>query len=227
VRLTLLDELDQAAALDPVGPALRDVLSSDQPTPQRTALVLEAAAQVVAEALPIFQSALDEATDMDGLEVALARANRRVRRAFMVARKIGSDEAFHEWRKRLKDWRAVMDVVDQWGQTGPINQRRELATMAQRFGVLTDLILLQRSVQAQSGQEADGPLLRTLHMRIRARERHLLQWGERHHAAGPKLVAARLRGALEATWCGPERRERPKASSVSGNREPGSQSARK
>ena len=208
VRLTLLDELDQPAALDPLAPALRNALRSDQPTPQRTALVLNAAAQAVAEALPVFQSALDTAMDMDRLEVALARANRRVRRAFRVARKIGGDEVFHEWRKRLKDWRAVMDVIDEWGHTGPLSQRRELATLAQRFGVLTDLMLLQRSVQVQCGQGADGPLLRTLQRRIAARKRYLLQWGERQYAAGPTLVAARLRGALEATWHGPKKRER-------------------
>lgn len=205
VRLTLLDELHRSASVDPLGPALRDALSSEQPTPQRTALVLNAAAQAAAEALPIFQSGLDAAIEMDRLEVALARANRRVRRAFRRARKSGDDEAFHEWRKRLKDWRAINDVIERWGELGPLNQRQELATMTQRFGVLTDLILLQRSVLTQAGEQADGPLLRTLHRRIAARKRYLLQWGERQHAAGPKLVAARLRGALEATWCGPKK----------------------
>ena len=208
VRLTLLEKLHQAAALDPLGPALHDALGSERPTPQRTALVLKAAARLATEALPVFQSALDAATDMDRLEVALARANRRVRRAFRLARKSGADEAFHEWRKRLKDWRAVHEVIEEWGDTGPMNQCRELATMTQRFGALTDLILLQRTVQAQAGEQADGPLLRTLQRRIRARKRYLLQWGERQHAAGPTLVAARLRGALEATWCGPTTKNR-------------------
>ena len=165
--------------------------------------------------------------DMDRLEVALARTNRRVRRAFRVARKIGGDEFFHEWRKRLKDWRAVMDVIDEWGHTSSINQRRELATMAQRFGVLTDLILLRRSVQAQSGEGADGPLLRTIQRRIRVRERYLLQWGDRQHAADPSLVAARLRGALEATWCGPEKREQLKEPRSAGSGEPVSHGVRK
>ncbi len=212
VRLTLLEKLQQAAALDPLGPDLHDALGSEQPTPQHTALVLNAAARLATEALPEFQSALDAAIDMDRLEVALARANRRVRRAFRLARKIGADEAFHEWRKRLKDWRAVHDVIEEWGDTGPMNQCRELAMMTQRFGALTDLILLQRTVQAQAGEQAgeqaDGPLLRTLQRRIRARKRYLLQWGERQHAAGPTLVAARLRGALEATWCGPTTKNR-------------------
>jgi CHAD domain-containing protein len=209
VRLTLLEQLHRVAALDPMGPVLHDTLSSGQPTPQHAALVLNAAAQAAAEALPVFQSALGAATDMDQLEVALARANRRVRRAFRLARKSGGDEAFHEWRKRLKDWRAVHDMIDKWGDTGPMNQCRELATITQRFGALTDLILLQRTVQAQAGEQADGPLLRTLQRRIRARKRYLLLWGERQHAAGPTLVAARLRGALEATWCGPTRSNRP------------------
>jgi hypothetical protein len=181
----------------------------------------------VAEALPLFQSALDRTMDMDRLEVALARGNRRVRRAFRVARKIGGDEFFHEWRKRLKDWRAVMDVIDEWGHTSPINQRHELARMAQRFGVLTDLILLRRSVQAQFGEEADGPLLQAIQRRIRVRERHVLQWGERQHATNPRVVAARLRGALEATWCGPEKRERLKGSRVANTRVPASRRAPK
>lgn len=205
VRLTLLDTLHQAAALDPLGPALRDALSSGQPTHQGTALVLNVVAQAAAEALPVFQLALDETIDMDRLEVALARAHRRVRRAFRLARASGGDEAFHEWRKRLKDWRAVNDMIDEWGDINPLNQRRELATMAQRFGALTDLILLKHAVQAQAGEETDGPLLHTLQRRISARKRYLLQWGERQHAVGPGLVAARLRGALEATWCGPKK----------------------
>ena len=226
VRLKLLEELDRTATLDPVGSSLRESLQSDEPTPYRTADVLSVAAEAVAEALPLFQSALDPDMDMDYLEVALARANRRVRGAYRVARKIGGDEVFHEWRKRLKDWRAANDVINEWGNTGPLDQRRELAMMAQRFGVLTDLILLRQSVLAQGGKQADGPLLRTIQRRIRARERHLLQWGERQHAAGPKLVAARLRGALEATWSGPEMREQLKESHVAGSSKPVSQSDR-
>lgn len=205
VRLTLLDELHGSASVDPLGPSLRAALSSEQPTPQRTALVLNAAAQAVAQALPIFQSALDATTDMDRLEAALARANRRVRRAFRSAFKSGDDEAFHEWRKRLKDWRAINDLIGLWGDLGPLEKRRELAVMTQRFGALTDLILLQRTVQARSGEPADGPLLQTLRRRIAARKRSLLQWGDRQHAASPRLVAARMRGALEATWRGPKK----------------------
>ena len=203
VGLKLLDGLYGFATLDPPGTALRDALSSGLPTHQLTALVLKAAAQMAAEALPVFQSGLDETVVMDRLELALARSNRRVRRAFRHARASGGDEDFHEWRKRLKDWRAVNELIDAWSAGSPVNPRGELAMMAKRFGALTDLILLKHALQAQTGGATDGPLLRTLERRISARKRHLLQWGERQHAVAPGLVAARLRGALEVIWSGP------------------------
>ncbi|MFN7964128.1 MAG: CHAD domain-containing protein [Acidobacteriota bacterium] len=206
VRLELLDELHHAAALDPLGRSVREALSSELPTRERAALVLTAAAQAVAAALPSFQSSLDPNLDMDRLEGALERANRRVRRAFRRAFESGEDEAFHDWRKRLKDWRAIHDVIDDWGECGPLGERRELAAMTQRFGALTDLILLQRTVQERSERHSTGPLLRTIQRRIDARKRFLLSWGARRHAAAPARVAARLRGALEATWRGRERK---------------------
>ena len=203
VSLQLLDRLQESAALDPLGRTLRDGLCSGLATHQRTALVLKAAAQVVAEALPIFQSGLEDAIDMDRLEVALARSNRRVRRAFRLARASGADEAFHEWRKRLKDWRAINGMIAEWGALSPVNQRGELAMMARRFGALTDLILLKHTLQARAGEPTNGLLLHTLERRISMRKRHLLQWGERQHVVSPGRVAARLRGALEVNWCGP------------------------
>lgn len=152
--------------------------------------------------------------DLEALERALARVLKRTRRAFDRACQCGADEAFHAWRKRVKDQRAVLDLIAGWGSTQNLAPSRPLSTLAKRLGALTDLILLRRALPDTAGA---GRLARSLERRIVARKRRLLVWGAALHAAPPRRVAARLRGALQETWQA-ERRERV-SPSVAASRE--------
>ena len=177
-----------------------DALRSDRETAAREVGVDRAAAEIDAgrEAIE------DWPLRRDGwslLAPGLECSYRRGRTRFADVRKVASDGAVHEWRKRVKDlqyqlrlvrnsWPDVIDVIaDQAGELSDLlGEHHDLA-------VLRDDALTRRELFAD---DALGTLLEAIHVRQRDLADHALTLGRRIYAEKPKPFMRRLRAYWEA-----------------------------
>jgi CHAD domain-containing protein len=94
------------------------------------------------------------------LERGLSRAWRRSNRALRRAGEDPGDETIHAWRKRVKELRYALELLERpdLGERPPVH--RAAAALAEGLGSVTDLIVLRRHVVALAGQWDDAGVLR-------------------------------------------------------------------
>jgi CHAD domain-containing protein len=205
VKLEVLTALrerypDEVPATDGLQSALEDErerLAGSQATDLRQRL--EQAAETIAAGGADIDAWELASTDFELFRAGLQRSYDRGRDALRALGGDPSDEAIHEWRKRVKDiWYQLRLLRPVWpaGMKGPIRAADELADL---LGEHHDLAVLIDDVSARaSGGAGDD----TLVLLARRRQGELLEaalpLGQRLYAEKPKRFADRLAAYWEA-----------------------------
>jgi CHAD domain-containing protein len=141
------------------------------------------------------------ADDWSLIEPGLERAYRRGRDRFADVRKEASDEAVHEWRKRVKDlWYQLRIVRNAWPEVldETADQAHELSDL---LGDHHDLAVLRDDALERRELLADGELERVL-AAISERQDELadkaISLGHRIYAEKPKAFVRRLQSYWQA-----------------------------
>lgn len=130
----------------------------------------------------------------------LRRTYRRGRQARAITRRSPSDEAFHEWRKRVKyHWYHVRLLQDLWpGMLKPY--RASLKEMSTILGDDHDLVVLKQAVAASDSVARDSTACATFTALVDRRQEQLRAaahpLGERIYADKPKC----LHGQFQSYW---------------------------
>lgn len=95
--------------------------------------------------------ALPTRLDRARLEEALAESYRRARRRWRAARRDGGAEAIHAWRKRTKELRYQLELLE----PAPQPRERALGRVAKGLGRVTDLVIVGHAVAEHA--ESLGP----------------------------------------------------------------------
>lgn len=177
----ITDTVETLAAQDPtiadVAAALRARLGSAQATAteaELTAGVLGRSAACLAGAPERFAAALRDkkgraALDEPGAADRLLRESfKRVRATFRGALLERTDEAIHDWRKRVKELRYQLELLELPPASGD-SREEALGDQAKALGWITDLLVLRvrvRELFGELGEEAAGRLLAVLDARI-------------------------------------------------------------
>jgi CHAD domain-containing protein len=205
VKLTTLTGLreryaDEAPAADELRHALED---ERERTAGAQAADLEQRLEQAAEAIAAGGLGIDAwelaNDDFSLFRAGLERSYRRGRDGFRALGDSPSDEAVHEWRKRVKDlWYQLRLLRPVWpaGMKGAIAAADELADL---LGDHSDLALLIEDVSARaSGGAGDETLIVLARRRQRELLEQALPLGERLYAEKPKRFADRLAAYWEA-----------------------------
>lgn len=147
------------------------------------------------------------------LAPGLERLYRQGRRGLRTARRGGSVEALHTWRKRVKDLRYVAETLDRGGKSGTggagaggaSQQIRRVARRTDRLGEVLgeehDLALLEGGVRERSRHFAGERrtrkrLLKLIARRRRALRKRALREGERLYRRPPRRFVRRMKRAV-------------------------------
>ncbi|MBL4847768.1 MAG: CHAD domain-containing protein [Planctomycetes bacterium] len=134
--------------------------------------------------------------DRRALREALASSHRRARRGFKRARQTLEDQDVHTWRKRVKELRYQLELVEPL--TGVLTVHRRLADLAESLGTVTDLIVLRDCALAHRDRlpaETTEHLIERLESKIKRRTEALLASEADLFSRKPKAFADRvLRG---------------------------------
>lgn len=147
-------------------------LKKGQPVPARAALEqqLESAAEAVPGAVGSVCESLRQARDrierwriapagFEGVAQGLRRSYRDGRRRLAAAYEQRTDEAFHEWRKRIKDhWYHTMLLREVWAPAMDV-RKDQLKALSDLVGDDHDLAVLRHAVTANPvmlGEESAG-----------------------------------------------------------------------
>ncbi len=162
-----------------------------------------------------FRVAAWSLADRDGIEPIesdLRRLYRQGRRRYRrVARGKGDEMlAMHEWRKRVKDLRYALEMLERRGSGGRL---RRLAVRADELGELLgedhDLAVLAERVRAggrrdgpeqtwRTGRRTQNTLLKLIAKRRRELRKRTLRDGERLYRASPDRFMRRIRAAYRS-----------------------------
>jgi len=96
------------------------------------------------------------------VRAALAKSYRRARAARARARKTGEDAAVHSFRKRVKELRYQLELLDTAADGKPRREQHELAALAESLGEVTDLVVLRRALRLRQAELAPTRPLRLL-----------------------------------------------------------------
>jgi CHAD domain-containing protein len=86
------------------------------------------------------------------LAAGLSRSYRRTRRARRRAFRTGEDAHVHAFRKRVKELRYQLELLEEAHGRRPSRTRRELAALADALGEVTDLVVLRGAVRSRAGE---------------------------------------------------------------------------
>jgi CHAD domain-containing protein len=102
------------------------------------------------------------------LEAGLRRSYRRARKARAEAGRTGEFTAIHAFRKRVKELRYQLELLEAAAELAPKRDHQQLARLAQRLGTVTDLIALRRLIAKRPELDtvAGRRLVRTMDARI-------------------------------------------------------------
>lgn len=193
-----IDELPRSPALDAAAAALRAVVAAQQAavcTPAAIRDVLARGAERVALLPMRFAKALPARLDDAALEDALRTSYRRVRRRRREALEARTDEAIHGWRKRAKELRYQLEMLE----PEPQLRERALGQVAKGLGQVTDLIVLRDAVVAHAdalGAAHTDALIEALERMIPARFDEVAAGAAPFFEARPRAFA---RAALDPT----------------------------
>ncbi len=198
VKLATLDALrDRYADRFPGGAGLQAVLERERDTHAADGARLRERVEQAAAAIEAGAPEIDR-WDLDGrgfelFEAGLRRAYARGRAEMRAVREDPSDEAIHEWRKRVKDlWYQLRLLRDAW--PGPLKAAAdEAGELADLLGDHHDLSVLVAATAAAVGEEPDAEAIAGL-ARLRQAEllASALQIGDRVYAEKPARFTARI-----------------------------------
>ncbi len=130
----------------------------------------------------------------DAFEAGLVDRYARARKAMTLARKKGSEEAFHEWRKRAKTHWFHAGLLAPMAPELMAPHVALAEDVAERLGEQHDLVNLSGLLPTLDVPEADRMAFAALVTAQReALEHHALIQGARLHADRPKALARRWR----------------------------------
>ena len=138
--------------------------------------------------------------DSDGfsaIEAGLTRTFRDGRKALAQARKSGSREDFHEWRKRVKDlWYQVRLLKKLWGDVME-GYERSLKELEDALGEDLNLAILEERVHSMSPGNGAGRNAASVTKAIDSSREELrkraLEVGQRVYAAKPREFTRQIR----------------------------------
>lgn len=160
-ELPASDELQRAAA------RLREVIDAQQAETCAPARVVELLREAAAPLPPLtlrLAKALPDGLEGEHVERALRLSFKRTRACLAAALVERTDEAIHDWRKRVKELRYQLELVERAPAHGP-SREETLGGLAKELGRITDLLVLRASVRAHEaalGPEHAGALVRVL-----------------------------------------------------------------
>lgn len=125
---------------------------------------------------------------------AIERSYRRARRARKRARESGADADVHAFRKRVKELRYQLEILDAKGAGRPRGAHRRLAALADDLGEVTDRVVLRRWLRSRGEalcpSEA-GRLAEAIGRRNRKRFRAIYNQSSKVFDERPAIFAAR------------------------------------
>jgi CHAD domain-containing protein len=189
VMLATLDSLDAGAP-----PELREALEAHRRslevagTPREEAVAELEDARLQVERWPL------EREGFDAIEPGLRRMYRRGLRALDGVQQDSSDEALHEWRKRLKDlWYHLTLLEDAWPR--PMEAMADEAhELSDRLGEDHDLVVLQQWARDHAAALDLSRLGEAVAARRAALQADAMTIGRRLYAERPRAFARRVGG---------------------------------
>ena len=176
----------------------------------------------IAEVLGIIDAALEELAAVDWpdstevLTAGLERSQKRLRKSWREAKKSGSPEALHEWRKRVKDQSAQLRLFRNVMPPALVDQRSEAKQTAEHLGEEHDLWLLSERAAAESVpssiEKARERLLQAIEKRRTVLRRLAFERGKPFSSKSAKSFAGEVCDAWKAaaTRTGKSRRKKPR-----------------
>ena len=157
VLLQTLDSLPERAALRPARKVLRRLLEQERTAagPGDPVVELRRSLQLVEPMPERLQACLPGELRWRQLRAGLERSYRRTRRARKRAFRSREDADVHRFRKRAKELRYQLELLDAAGGGKPGRAHRALAALAEALGEVTDLTLLRRSARLRQ-REIEG-----------------------------------------------------------------------
>jgi len=167
--LALLPDEDKTR---PARKALTALLEAEPSVAGAPEVELRRSLQIVVPLPARFLAFLPESLRWRELRAGLERSYRRTRRARKSAFRSREDADVHAFRKRVKELRYQLELLDATGVGKPRRDHRALALLAETLGEVTDLTLLRRCArlrQEEFGGARPQALLAALDAAIDAR----------------------------------------------------------
>ncbi len=164
----------EAAAARAAAKALEARVAALRAGPPASVVLAEGAARLAP--LPdALGAALPRALTPKDVARGLARLFRRAEKALRDARRDACDETIHDWRKRVKELRYALELLDGLRPGARSAAHRAAARLAEKLGEITDLIVLRAWLEAAGdGLPPEAAVLSdAIERGIRARFRRL------------------------------------------------------
>lgn len=196
VLLQTLDALPDEAATRRARRALRELLEAERAEAPAgdSALELRRSLSIVEPLPQRFAACLPAHLRWRQLRAGLARSYRRARRARRRALRGGEDADVHAFRKRVKELRYQLELLEAAGGGEPSRPHRALARLAAELGAVTDLTLLRRTVRLRRAELARArpeALLAALDRAIEERLEGLARRSRKPFSGSPREFAER------------------------------------
>lgn len=129
-------------------------------------------AQNVSVVAAQFRSCLPGHVEHSQLVLAIGDSYRKARKAQRQAAASGQDEDVHDWRKRTKELRYQLELLEPLPAAAD-DTSRELRDFAKNLGSITDLMVFEDYLRRQ-GRRIDGVAVKPLRKQVKKQIRHLL-----------------------------------------------------
>ncbi len=209
----------EAAAARAAAKALEARVAALRAGPPASVVLAEGAARLAP--LPdALGAALPRALTPKDVARGLARLFRRAEKALRDARRDACDETIHDWRKRVKELRYALELLDaaaggddpgRPAAASPPREtglRRTAAQLAEGLGQVTDLIVLHRELLALEAPGDKGgleTLAARVEDRVQAGFREMVRLSRPLFGGKPRAVADAIVAAAVKTPRGPSR----------------------
>jgi CHAD domain-containing protein len=143
-----------------------------------------------------------EADGFQAIEPGMEKTFRDGRKALRQARKTGSREDFHEWRKRVKDlWYQIRLLEKVWGEVMKAYER-SLKELEDALGEDLNLAILAERAQSMATDNGNrlkmGPVTKVIEASRKELRERALEIGERVYAEKPRDFVRRIKQLWKA-----------------------------
>ena len=143
-------------AKKPAAASLRAFAAAEPPALDGAADPAERARAGIREARAALEHVAADPDWDDAVERALARLEKRAKRAWRAARDGADDEALHRWRKRVKDCFHAAKLLKAHARSGARRRIKSLDRLGETLGQDHDLAVLAAALAAGPRVGADG-----------------------------------------------------------------------